>query len=849
MAASGSTTSSPLITTCLRLAGGTVSDSFKECNQFSYMHTAPTGIRGGNLKRICQRYGDKLRYATLYDSSRRLALYSAYTFKKSDGQRRMDTPWMYEPQRSAAARRPRAGYLACSLAALRQLQQPTTKLSASLDSEEAAVESSDLQAEDSPEEAGRLRRLQHPCLLRYPAIISFHCINFKMPCISCKAPLSDRDRHVICALCLGPDFESSVWSSGRKGADLEAGAWRRLGRKHLSSLLAFGGDQSSPNWSTALVRRRRSSASTLERDRLDSCVEEAERCELCEELPISTLRARLALFDASAVSPSASTGPRKKKRRSQRPPEPAAAERSPEPLPRALLSPSPPPLPDAQRPASARTGPVESQLVDRFGEEAEKFRARREQLSVIAAWSASSSEATAVRRHAALALSSGGCELCEELPMSTLRARLALFDAPAVSPSASTGPRKKKRRSQRPPEPAAAERSTEPLPRALLSPSPPLLPDAQRPASARTAIASEDEADHAAITDSCSLLASDSEEWSGYHRSASSTQESSRSRSSVDAELLRLLTKAVDQLGLDWSPPKAPAPNRLDRCFLPSRRQAPASRSAPFLPELHTELSKSWNAPFSARLRSPVSSTLSQVDGAAEKGYTQIPPVEEAVATHLCPPSARWRSKSALPSKACRTTSALVGRAFAAAGQAASALHSMAVLQILQADLLRELDEKGPDRAALTDLHSVTDLSLRATKSAAQAIGRSMASLTITERHLWLMLADMSESERSVFLNAPLSPTGLFGPAVSGIVERFSEVQKASQAMNLFLPRRSSSSAGRSQNQPPARSSSQRSAQPPSSQRRQGGRPRSCSASRHRPPPPPGTPAQDSAET
>ncbi|XP_043099889.1 endonuclease domain-containing 1 protein-like isoform X2 [Puntigrus tetrazona] len=62
------------------------------------MHTAPTGIRGGNLKRICQRYEDKVRYATLYDSGHRLALYSAYTFKKSDGQRRMDTPWMYEPQ-------------------------------------------------------------------------------------------------------------------------------------------------------------------------------------------------------------------------------------------------------------------------------------------------------------------------------------------------------------------------------------------------------------------------------------------------------------------------------------------------------------------------------------------------------------------------------------------------------------------------------------------------------------------------------------------------------------------------------------------------------------------------------
>ncbi|XP_066538267.1 endonuclease domain-containing 1 protein-like [Hoplias malabaricus] len=62
------------------------------------MRTPPSGIKGGNLKRICQHYGDKPRYATLYDSSRRVALYSAYTFKKSDGQRRMDTPWMYEPQ-------------------------------------------------------------------------------------------------------------------------------------------------------------------------------------------------------------------------------------------------------------------------------------------------------------------------------------------------------------------------------------------------------------------------------------------------------------------------------------------------------------------------------------------------------------------------------------------------------------------------------------------------------------------------------------------------------------------------------------------------------------------------------
>ena len=77
------------------------------------------------------------------------------------------------------------------------------------------------------------------------------------------------------------DLESSAWSSGRKGADLDVGDWRRLGKKNPSSLFvagAAGGDHSRPRLSTAIVRRRRSSASTLAWVLPDSRVEEeAER--------------------------------------------------------------------------------------------------------------------------------------------------------------------------------------------------------------------------------------------------------------------------------------------------------------------------------------------------------------------------------------------------------------------------------------------------------------------------------------------------------------------------------------------------------------------------------------------
>ncbi|KAJ8389298.1 hypothetical protein AAFF_G00121630 [Aldrovandia affinis] len=79
-------------------ASASVGDGFTDCGQFMYMRVPPAGLWGGDLRRICQRYGDKPRYATLYDRSHRLPIYSAYTFKKSDGLGRADTPWMYEPQ-------------------------------------------------------------------------------------------------------------------------------------------------------------------------------------------------------------------------------------------------------------------------------------------------------------------------------------------------------------------------------------------------------------------------------------------------------------------------------------------------------------------------------------------------------------------------------------------------------------------------------------------------------------------------------------------------------------------------------------------------------------------------------
>lgn len=70
----------------------------ERCKDSLYMGTPPRGYFGNSFKKICQRYEDKPRYVTLYDPHRHIPIYSAYTFKKSDGEKKVDFPWMFEPQ-------------------------------------------------------------------------------------------------------------------------------------------------------------------------------------------------------------------------------------------------------------------------------------------------------------------------------------------------------------------------------------------------------------------------------------------------------------------------------------------------------------------------------------------------------------------------------------------------------------------------------------------------------------------------------------------------------------------------------------------------------------------------------
>ncbi len=145
------------------------------------------------------------------------------------------------------------------------------------------------------------------------------------------------------------------------------------------------------------------------------------------------------------------------------------------------------------------------------------------------------------------------------------------------------------------------------------------------------------------------------------------------------------------------------------------------------------------------------------------------------MAAHLFPPFTQGLKAAAHPSKLCRLTSSLANRAYAAAGQAGSALHTMSVLQEFQAKLLRDMDESGRDPNAFTELSMAPDLALCTTKVTAQAITKAMASLVVLERHQCLSLTEIRDAEKMAFLNSPIFPKGQFGPAM----DRFQSTKAA----------------------------------------------------------------------
>ncbi|XP_056369741.1 endonuclease domain-containing 1 protein-like [Oenanthe melanoleuca] len=78
-----------VLASCLCLGHSEVVKTFKTaCTQFFYEKTLPSDtLRPTNAARICQRLTNKYHFATLYDQTRRIPVYSAYIYNPGNGER------------------------------------------------------------------------------------------------------------------------------------------------------------------------------------------------------------------------------------------------------------------------------------------------------------------------------------------------------------------------------------------------------------------------------------------------------------------------------------------------------------------------------------------------------------------------------------------------------------------------------------------------------------------------------------------------------------------------------------------------------------------------------------------
>ncbi len=175
---------------------------------------------------------------------------------------------------------------------------------------------------------------------------------------------------------------------------------------------------------------------------------------------------------------------------------------------------------------------------------------------------------------------------------------------------------------------------------------------------------------------------------------------------------MEVLACATEKLSLDWpDEPRESQSSKLDERFLSGSGSHPTRRKLPFFPDLHHKFSRSWKQPFSSRLTNAAAADFTNLVGSVEQGY----------ATASCAPLAEFRPFVEVPPPL------LPSKSYMVAGQAGAALHTMAILQAYQAEVLKEMDEgDGVTPEAFKELRRATDLALRATKHTAQAVGRSI---------------------------------------------------------------------------------------------------------------------------
>ncbi|MGH0144527.1 UNVERIFIED_CONTAM: hypothetical protein FKN15_045624 [Acipenser sinensis] len=190
----------------------------------------------------------------------------------------------------------------------------------------------------------------------------------------------------------------------------------------------------------------------------------------------------------------------------------------------------------------------------------------------------------------------------------------------------------------------------------------------------------------------------------------------------------------------------------------------------PAFPDFIKEVQSTWGAPASSPATSRKASAF-VMQGASEAGLASFPPVDAAFAALVKTPTLSGLVKDpACPNKQCRTTEIHLKKGYLAATEAVRLSNVASLLAVYQASLVKDLPEH-PSASLRAELALVAQFLVKIAQLNARAQGRSIASLVVARRQLWLSQARFQEPDKAPLLDAPITPGHTFGPALEELLQ------------------------------------------------------------------------------
>ncbi|MGH0118445.1 UNVERIFIED_CONTAM: hypothetical protein FKN15_054297 [Acipenser sinensis] len=251
----------------------------------------------------------------------------------------------------------------------------------------------------------------------------------------------------------------------------------------------------------------------------------------------------------------------------------------------------------------------------------------------------------------------------------------------------------------------------------------------------------------------------------------------------TDDPVWSVVDRATLHLGIDW--PGTELPRR--SLFESPSAQPHQSRMLPAFPDFVKEVQSTWGAPASAPATSRKALAFT-MQGASEAGLASFPPVDAAFAVLVKTPTLSGLTKDpACPNKQCRTTEIHLKKGYSAAMEAVRLSNIASLLTVYQAALLQDLPE-CPSAALRNELGTLSQLLVKLAQLNARAQGRSIASMVVARRQLWLSQARVQEPDKASLLDAPITPGHTFGLAVEEMLQCSVKAREASLQMAKMWP-------------------------------------------------------------